>query len=764
MSDAFDPYLHWLGIRDPQRPPNHYRLLGLELFEGDAEVIGNAADRQMAHVRTYQGGRHAAESQRVLNELAGAKLCLLNPQKKSAYDAQLRAELAGAAQAGEAAAPVAPGPGRVASQPGRKYALLWVTGSVVLAMAVVLASLLVFLLAGPHGGEGGLAVVPQPARATDEGESARPAAQGSGQSPGSPEGMQGPTKPPADLTAEKSGRAEPGALPGGAVSPPPSVKPAVKSEPPPKPPLKVPPAIPSKDAASKEPPSKAPAEPPTEPVPPLPQSLEAARAAMARRDLGAARQHMELAEKAAQRSAFPKDQQQLERLRDVFAPWSALMGAVEAGMRDAKPGHVFQAGRQRAEVVTATADALILKFDGAERRCTLADLPAPLALAIAQERLPAGPVLDFARVAFLLVDPGGDLDEAMRLWNEAADRGISPTAGLVAEMKRAVAARAPAPPPKAPAPAVAPAVRLPVPDEAAQQAARNEVREFYKVRFAQARTPVEKGLLAGELSRKAAETKDNPAARYALWAEARDLAVAAGDTKTLREVIQEMARGYQLDGMQEQARALAEAIEMPLPSAVRNALARAAVDAAEEALRGDAFEPAAQLAKAGFGLANKVITTKGRDMHTIRQANELVELIPWLTEQHAQAQQAETALGKDASDPKAVLFLGKYYALVKNNWGRGLPLLLKADDATLKALAESEQAITRRGSPAEMVQLAEQWQQAIGSMEEPLRRFARRRALYWYETALPRLSGYTRERATQAVGELREAETSRRKP
>ncbi|RMG02630.1 MAG: hypothetical protein D6741_03415, partial [Planctomycetota bacterium] len=90
MTDSFDPYVQWLGIRDPERPPNHYRLLGLELFESDPEVIANAADRQMAYVRMFQNGPRAAESQRILNEIAAAKVCLLNPERKAAYDAQLR--------------------------------------------------------------------------------------------------------------------------------------------------------------------------------------------------------------------------------------------------------------------------------------------------------------------------------------------------------------------------------------------------------------------------------------------------------------------------------------------------------------------------------------------------------------------------------------------------------------------------------------------------------------------------------------------------
>jgi hypothetical protein len=93
----FDPYLKWLGIRAQQRPPDHYRLLGLELFESEPDVISTAADARMLHVKTFQGGTHAGMSQRLLNEIAAAKVCLLNPEKKAAYDRALRQRLAEAA-------------------------------------------------------------------------------------------------------------------------------------------------------------------------------------------------------------------------------------------------------------------------------------------------------------------------------------------------------------------------------------------------------------------------------------------------------------------------------------------------------------------------------------------------------------------------------------------------------------------------------------------------------------------------------------------
>ena len=52
----FDPYRKWLGIPPAEQPPNLYRLLGIGLFESDAEVIAGAADRQLFHVRNFQSG------------------------------------------------------------------------------------------------------------------------------------------------------------------------------------------------------------------------------------------------------------------------------------------------------------------------------------------------------------------------------------------------------------------------------------------------------------------------------------------------------------------------------------------------------------------------------------------------------------------------------------------------------------------------------------------------------------------------------------
>jgi hypothetical protein len=91
---TFDPYYKWLGIPPKDQPPHYYRLLAIDVFESDADVISAAADKQMAYIRSFQSGKHSQLSQKLLNEIAAARVCLLNGAKKSDYDRTLRARLA----------------------------------------------------------------------------------------------------------------------------------------------------------------------------------------------------------------------------------------------------------------------------------------------------------------------------------------------------------------------------------------------------------------------------------------------------------------------------------------------------------------------------------------------------------------------------------------------------------------------------------------------------------------------------------------------
>ncbi|HEY4258649.1 MAG TPA: hypothetical protein VGM98_00760 [Schlesneria sp.] len=158
--DSFDPYHKWLGIPKKEQPANHYRLLGITVFEPDLDVIEAAADRQMAYVSQCATGEHLKVSQQILNELSAARVCLLVPARRKAYDEQLGKKLNQASSAATSAMIREPEPvdefdqtlEPLRSKPRRKksssrklkvpYGMLAVAGVAVVVLAIGLSSMM----------------------------------------------------------------------------------------------------------------------------------------------------------------------------------------------------------------------------------------------------------------------------------------------------------------------------------------------------------------------------------------------------------------------------------------------------------------------------------------------------------------------------------------------------------------------------------------------------------------------------------------------
>lgn len=86
----FNPYCEWLAIPPCLLPPSHYRLLGLKDFETDPDKIQRASLNQIARLRMHQAGVHSDLTQKLMNEVALARITLSDPAKKEDYDRQLR--------------------------------------------------------------------------------------------------------------------------------------------------------------------------------------------------------------------------------------------------------------------------------------------------------------------------------------------------------------------------------------------------------------------------------------------------------------------------------------------------------------------------------------------------------------------------------------------------------------------------------------------------------------------------------------------------
>jgi len=108
MSDQFDVYATWLGIPPEEQPPDHYRLLGVPRFEKRREAIEAAVDERLGSLHAFRSGEHAELCGHLIAEITAAKACLLNPNRRAAYDRGLLRQMAAEAADEETADEVGP--------------------------------------------------------------------------------------------------------------------------------------------------------------------------------------------------------------------------------------------------------------------------------------------------------------------------------------------------------------------------------------------------------------------------------------------------------------------------------------------------------------------------------------------------------------------------------------------------------------------------------------------------------------------------------
>ena len=91
LTHAIPPeiYEKWLSIPAVECPPNYYGLLGLPLYESDVDAIKRAGDERIKLVRP-KCLKHRELGTQVLNEIAKARVCLTDGDRKEAYDESLK--------------------------------------------------------------------------------------------------------------------------------------------------------------------------------------------------------------------------------------------------------------------------------------------------------------------------------------------------------------------------------------------------------------------------------------------------------------------------------------------------------------------------------------------------------------------------------------------------------------------------------------------------------------------------------------------------
>jgi hypothetical protein len=771
MSEQFDPYRKWLGIPPKDRPPNHYRLLGIPLFEEDPDVIENAADRQMAHVRTYQSGQHAAASQKILNELSTAKLCLLDSEKKAQYDEHLKAELspspprppvppppqtpeppAVAVVAGDAPAapkpaglplvdagagsaaptiPIAskpPGAGSGRARPRRKSSNLPIVLIGGAAAVLVIALLGVSAIMSGSGNSDGVTT-----NNTDDADWTIDA------------------KPGADPTFERPRDRRPRDRRPRPADVPPTTDFGLQFP------------APDDDTGGLDDVGTGTFDLPSR-EDQVRQSLADAREALGARDPKLARRHLDDADLAKAGTDLTDE---VEDVRLLIMYYDGFARAARRGAGSLRAGTEIELGGQTVTIVQARPDAITYNDGTTDQQIDYSDISPDDAVTLARRIIrPDNPFGDLQIATFLAFDQHGDreanLTEAKRLWHKLAEDGLKNAAlgrelGIyddVAGGPTTPDGLAGEPPPFVDTkPDVNTAAadggasgRKPVPDIADLRAARTRVARDYRQQFAAARLPAQKSELAKAIYKAALDESDN-AYRYALMEKARDMAVDMAVPDALVGIVDEMAAQFDIDANSEKATYLAKSIVAADTVAQNSQIFDHARKLYDEAYANKNYEAAAGLADVAARVARKA--KKFGSMKSVEEQQKRVEKI---VDAKQKADAARETLADNPYDPEASEALGRYQCFYQENWSDGLPHLAKAADARLQELATDE--LAQPSATAAQLALADAWL-ALGEETGSVAGDAmRRRALQRYRHLAPYLTGDEKSRIDERISQL----------
>lgn len=803
MADQFDPYYTWLGIPPSEQPADYYRLLGIKQFEDNREVISNAADQRMAHVRSFQTGPSARDSQRVLNDLSKAAGCLLNPRRKAMYDQHLQSSSVKTATEEALFPPQGIVKVQSASARSTKPPLRRQDSRRLRKPAVMVAGLLLVAIVG------GVSAWAWLNRNTNVKPDALLGTSGSDLSKAI-ERTAGAAENKA--VAKETQTAAPESPAVTDVSPTTAVATAAN------PATSLPKPTTNTAAATNA--SAVKRITPTDDGPPQPEIPKGKPKGLHFRgndrveladsrglidlqkpftfevwlrfepeknthwiagDLIIGPNHADVPAGGIAGWQLFVPQTQAGRHRIAFSTregYASDFPVVANGWHhlaasgDTRRVTVHVNGRRSASGEISTLQSSFVAspipihiggheflhanqppgFTGDLRALRISSIcrytanfqPSPVLVSDADTQV----LLDFpGSTGNTITDASGHGHHGTihgAQWLEISDptlMAVGTTPPKASEKGPAsVAAPAPSPPPTV-------ETIQPMPDEVALVKAREQVRKVLEADFKRAKEAKDQLALADRLMALAAESHEDLPGRFAMFEEAFKMAAQAGDLTKALSIIDDFSRRFEIDAAHLKAMAVAKAAEAMKTNADRRQMAETALGLLDELLMAGKLDEAADVAQTAVAAAARAKEVElGKAVRDYR--DEIAQAKKHLNE----AREAAAKLKDSPADAELNLRWGRFVCFYQRNWPLGLPFLAKGSDERLAAAAKLD--LTNATKPEEQATIGQRWAEAVKGVEPAERTGVALRALHWLHQAESQLKGLAKADVEKQVKDL----------
>ncbi len=281
-----------------------------------------------------------------------------------------------------------------------------------------------------------------------------------------------------------------------------------------------------------------------------------------------------------------------------------------------------------------------------------------------------------------------------------------------------------------------------MPDVAARDQARKQIRELMKEEAKTAKSIDARIALAEKLKAMAIETKTDPVTQLVLFEEAASTSIHAGVACTS---IDELARRFAVDAFDLKTIQL-ERIAKESPVGSSAGVADCCLLLLSEAVDADRLDVSPRLIASA-----KVCAAKLKDRRLGGRISERAKEVEQLRKPWDQFRTAANVLRRNPDDSAGNLAVGRYFSISKGSWDRGLPFLAHGTEGTLRTLAERELTETRK--LADQLQLANDWWDAAADEKPSAKLAMQQHAADWYRKCLGGLTGIEKLRAEQRIAE-----------
>ena len=288
-----------------------------------------------------------------------------------------------------------------------------------------------------------------------------------------------------------------------------------------------------------------------------------------------------------------------------------------------------------------------------------------------------------------------------------------------------------------------PAAKLPIPEKQVRDRVLALARQIFTKEYADA-TPAGRGKLSVSLHREARAIQRNLAAKYVLLDEARTSACAAGDSSVAKDAVDILCREFEVDRLVLSQQTLEKLL--PRVDGSRLLPFYWGLEIAEQLIEKDDLSAASSLCS----LLQQPIARCG-DTWAVACLKQLRDLAT----EAAAVRIHEATLKQKPDSPAAKLAVGRYRCLARNDWATGLPLLARGSDSALAMIAQKDLATppTAEGRFA----MAGLWWDQASSLSPSAKSLARKRAVYWYDLALPGLADLEKVLAKKRIEEAKDS-------